>query len=312
MRHSAAFALLVVALWLPSPGGSIGAQPGADGGDTTLDLRVLAPASLEPDAVKVRAIDRAALGDALTRAGLPVPRAIEVHLIPESDRRARQVEPWVVGRAFGDRLVWIFPQRVTTYPYDSTESVVRHEVAHLALSAQAANRPLPRWFHEGVAVSVDAGWGLRDSARLLLTAADRSGISDLEQLFRSVRQADTTEAYLLAAALINDLRLQHGDPLPGAIARRVADGAPFDRAFAAETGETPDQAAARAWEGYRRWSRWLPLITDPAAVWTFILLLSFAAFFARILQRIRQRRLWTQEEKTDDWGLANDDWRNDD
>lgn len=300
-------ALLFLASWLPPSGRSASAQDIARSGDTVA-LRVHAPASLEADAAKVRAIDAAALEESLTRAGLPVPPVIDIHLIPEDDPRARQAEPWVVGRAFGDRLVWIFPQRVTSYPYDSTESVVRHEIVHLALSAHAANRPLPRWFHEGVAVSVDAGWDLRASMRLLLTAADRSGISDLEQLFTSVRQADTTEAYLLAAALVDDLRQEHGQALPGAIARRVAEGAPFTRAFIAETGQTPDQAAARAWEGYQRWSRWLPLITDPSAVWTFILMLSFVAFFARILQRHRQRRKWADEERhIYDSRLSNDD-----
>lgn len=278
--------LALVILWLPAVGRT-----------RTVDLRVEAPVSLDAAAAKIRAIDQASLEASLVRAGLPVPEAIEIHLIPEDDRRARQTEPWVVGRAFGDRHVWIFPQRVTSYPYDSTESVVRHEVVHLALSARAGNRPLPRWFHEGVAVSVDAGWGLRASARLLLTAADRSGIADLERLFGSGRQADVTEAYLLAASLVDDLRERHGDGLPGAIAARVAEGTRFERAFVAETGETPEQAAARVWQGYRRWSRWLPLITDPSAVWTFILLLAFVAFFARIVRRIRRRRLWEEEEE---------------
>jgi hypothetical protein len=258
--------------------------------------RVEAPPSLEATATRVRAIDRASIESALARAGLPVPPSVEIQLIPEDDPRARATAPWVVGRAFGDGLVWIFPQRVTTYPYDSTESVVRHEIVHLAISWQAGSLPIPRWFHEGVAVSVDAGWDLSASLRLLLTAADRSGVADLERLFASERQADTTEAYLLSAALVDDLRQRHGAGLPGAIVRRVAEGATFSKAFAAETGELPEQAAARAWQGYRRWSRWLPVLTDASAVWTLILVLAFAAFFARVVQRIRQRRAWDEEE----------------
>ena len=284
----AALVLLLALSWLPAPARSAGTAP--------LEFRVEAPASLEPAAARVRGIDRASLETSLERAGLPVPQAIQIHLIPETDARARQTASWVVGRAFGDGVVWIFPQRVTSYPYDSTESVVRHEIVHLALSAQAGEGHLPRWFHEGVAVSVDAGWGIGASVRLLLTAAERSGVADLERLFLSERQADTTEAYLLSAALVDDLRTRYGTSLPGAIARRVGAGASFERAFMAETGESPEMAATRAWQGYRRWSRWLPAVTDGSAVWTVILVLAFVAFFARIMQRVRQRRAWDDEE----------------
>lgn len=288
-------AALVLLVWLSLPwllpGGSAGAQSAAGS-----DLRVHAPSSLDAAAARVRAVDQASLEASLARAGLALPATIEIQLIPEDDARAAQGARWIAGRAFGDRLVWIFPQRVTSYPYDSTESVVRHEIAHLALSSRAGNGPLPRWFHEGVAVSVDAGWTMGASMRLLLTAADRSGISGLDALFGSGRHADVTEAYLLAAALVDDLRQRHGAGLPGAIARRVAAGVPFDLAFAAETGESPEQAAARAWDGYRRWSRWLPLVTDASAVWFLILLLSVAAFVARLVQRARQRRRWAEDD----------------
>ena len=55
------------------------------------------------------------------------------------------------------RTIVVFPARAGAYPYDSLESVVWHEVVHLALSAPAGNQS-PRWFHEGVAMSVDKGY----------------------------------------------------------------------------------------------------------------------------------------------------------
>ena len=82
---------------------------------------------------------------------------------------------WIAGLAFGDRD--IFPVRVLSYPYDSIESVVRHEVVHLALNARAGRGELPRWFHEGVATSVDAG-GSDDAG---------SGMKRIRSLVRSRR-----------------------------------------------------------------------------------------------------------------------------
>jgi hypothetical protein len=258
-----------------------------------------APDSLAPAARRIRSTDQRQLAQALSQAGLAFPRTVNIQLIPESDARARESPGWMVGRAFGERFIWIFPERVTSYPYDSVESVVRHEIVHLALSAAAEGQALPRWFHEGVAVSVDSGFGLTGSLRLLLAATDQSRIADLDRLFRSGAEGQTTQAYLLASALADDLRRRHGAAVPGAIARRVAGGTPFDAAFALETGETPDEAAAHAWAGYRRWGQWLPVATDPATMWAGILLLAFVAFFARACQRVRQRKLWDEEEPLD-------------
>jgi hypothetical protein len=255
-----------------------------------------APASLGPDADRVRRVDTARLADALGRADLPVPREVQVTLVPDADPRARTVPDWIVGLAIGERDIVIFPERVLAYPHDSLESVVRHEVVHLALDAAARGAPIPRWFHEGVAVSVDAGWSTRAQLNLLLAMLARPDIAQLTRLFTSRSQSETTQAYLLSAALIDDIRRRHGPDVPGAIARHVAEGVPFDRAFEIVTGETPDAAAATSWAGYRRWTAWVPAVTSASAAWTLILLLAFVAFIVQRRRRKRSRRRWDDED----------------
>lgn len=261
-----------------------------------LTLTVRAPASLETAATRVRAIDVRALEGALASAGLEAPPAVDVTLVAEDDPAARAAPSWVVGRASGDRAIVIFPARVTRYPYDSLESVMQHEIVHLALFARAGGRPLPRWFHEGVATSVEGGWDLTDQARLLFAALSEPTTRAVSDLFQSEARPDTTLAYLLAAALVNDLRERHGPDVAGRIARRVEAGAPFDRAFLRETGETPDAAAAHAWAGYRRWTRWVPAVANASAVWSFILALALLAYIARRRRRTRLRKQWEAEE----------------
>jgi hypothetical protein len=261
-----------------------------------LTLTVSAPPSLETAAMRVRAIDVGAFEGALASAGLEAPSTVEVTLVAEDDPMARAAPSWVVGRAFGERTIVIFPSRVTRYPYDSLESVMRHEVVHLALFARAGQRPLPRWFHEGVATSVEGGWDLADQARLLAAAFGEPTIGTVSELFQSDARPDTSLAYLLAAALVNDLRERHGPDVAGRIARRVEAGAPFGRAFLRETGETPDAAAARAWAGYRRWTKWVPAVANASAVWSFILALALLAYIARRRRRARLRKQWEDEE----------------
>jgi hypothetical protein len=272
-------------------GVSDAAQP-----EVRLALTVEAPASLAPVAARIRTTDARPLAAALARAGLGLPLEIRLVLIDENDAAARGTPPWIVGMAYGDRDIAIFPERIGSYPYDSLESVVWHEVAHLALSVRAGGRPLPRWFHEGVAMSIDKGWGVGSQVQLLLAAGDNPGLADLERLFSSETRPETARAYLLAAALMADLQQRYGAALPGAIAARVARGSAFEAAFAEETGVGPDEAAARAWRFYGRWTRWIPIVASASSLWFGILALACVAFVVTLRRRRRRRRQWDEEE----------------
>jgi hypothetical protein len=274
--------------WLLVLGLALAAAPAAAEWTLTVD----APASLEPAAQRLRSLDAQSLADALQRAGLALPPRVHVTLIPEDDARARSRPAWFVGFASRAGDITIFPDRVSSYPYDSLESVMRHETVHLALNARAGGRPMPRWFHEGVAVLIESGWGIGDRLRLIVAGVSGPPLDDVTQLFASDARPDTTHAYLLAAALVDELCRTHGPTFPGRIAARVAMGVPFDRAFEIEAGEAPSLAAARAWQSYRRWTSWLPVATSASAMWGLILVLAFVAFFIRRSKRAQRRKQW--------------------
>ena len=265
-----------------------------------MELTFDTPASLAHVADRVRNLDRQDLARALARAGLRVPPRVHVTLIPENDARAGATPPWVVALASGPHDIAILPERIgsypASYPYNSLESVVWHEVVHLALSGQAGGQPLPRWFHEGVAMSVEEGWGVASQAQLLLAVASNPGLSDLRRLFASGSRPETASAYLLAAALVSDIRERHGAATPGAIVDRVARGVPFAHAFALETGDTPGEAAAQAWQVYRRWTNWISVLTGASSLWLGIIVLASMAFLTTLRKRRRRRRQWDEED----------------
>jgi hypothetical protein len=263
----------------------------------TPELTIIPSSSAAASRIRGIALDR--LGTDLERAGLTLPPRIVVTLIEAADPRARDVPAWIVGFAVEPDQVVIFPGRILSYPYDSIESVFRHEVAHLALSARAGGRTIPRWFHEGLAMSVDAGWGVTDRLRLLLETTGSPGTADLARLFASDTQAASALAYGLSAALVADIQRRHGPATPGAIAARMADGVPFARAFQLETAMSPDEAASRAWARYRHWTTWLSVATSEAAVWGLILAIALVAFVATWRRRARRRQQWDAEEAGD-------------
>jgi hypothetical protein len=263
-----------------------------------VDVSIEAPASLSGVAERIRAMRPDVVARALSQAGLELPDAVRIVLVDRDDPASQNSAPWIVGQAFGNDTIVIYPQRIGTYPYDSLDAVVIHELAHLALSARAEGRPLPRWFHEGVAMSVESGWGLGSQMRLLLAAQNDPAIDEVSRLFASEALPATTTAYLLSAALVDDLRSRHGPTVPGTIAARVGAGADFEAAFFDVTGETPDQAAAVAWRVYRG-LRWLPVITSPSSVWLLILAVACLAFVARTRRRSLKRQQWDEEERAE-------------
>jgi hypothetical protein len=259
-------------------------------------LLVLDPASPAAAVSRIRAVDLARLADDLGGRGLDMPSRLDVALISGTDQRAREVPTWIVGLAIEPTQIVIFHDRVLSYPYDSLESVFRHEVTHLALSARAGGRPLPRWFHEGVATSVDRGWDTMGRLRLLLEMSGNPATSDLARLFDSQSRTDATRAYRLSAALVADIERRHGRAAPARIAGRVASGIPFATAFEQETNETPDQAAERAWRAYRRWTMWLSAMTSEAAIWAVIVVLALVASVVQARRRLQRRASWDEAD----------------
>ena len=256
------------------------------GGQTSLPtLRIDAPASLEAVAERVGQFPVARLATAMTLAGLT--RAgppIDVLLIAESSDLARGTPLWISGFADAERsLVVLFPSRARTYPSDSLETLLHHEVAHVLFSRAAQGRPLPRWFNEGLALAAERPVGLGDRSRLAWTLVRHGGVSltDLDRLFGEGRAANR-RAYAVASAL-----------------SLVGQGHPFDEAFESATGESLLTAVDRFWSRQRLWERWMPFLAGPAFLWMVITLLALYAIRRHRLRRDAQQRLWAEEDRAE-------------
>ena len=160
----------------------------------------------------------------LDSAGPP----IRVVLGRDDDEWARQVPPWTAGFAIGAAdLVVLFPSRSPVYPHDTLEDVLRHEVAHVLISRAAGRHPVPRWFHEGLAVAVERPWNLEDRTRLASTLlfGPRLGLAAIDSLFAGDEGAQQ-RAYSLSAALVRYLIHERGGDAPADILREVSRGQP--------------------------------------------------------------------------------------
>ncbi|HWN45372.1 MAG TPA: hypothetical protein VNW71_24310, partial [Thermoanaerobaculia bacterium] len=195
-------------------------------------------------------------------------------------------------------VIVLLPARAPSYPDSSLEDLLRHEVAHVLVARAAGGRPLPRWFHEGLAMIAGLSWGLDDRSQLTLTLVGDGEVSleRLEQEFRGGRAA-ARGAYAIAGAFANDLLRRHGDDAAARILAEVARGLSFEDAFQRATGTSLAEAERVFWQRQTLWYRWVPLLTSSVTLWLLVTLLAIWAMGKRRARDAAQRRMWEEEEE---------------
>ena len=261
-------------------------------------LVIEAPEELASARSRLERFDTNRLSGVMRLVGLDDPGdPIRVVLVPEGSALAQRVPPSTAGFASLDEgLIVLFPARSPAYPHDTLEDVLHHEVTHVLMARAAGGVPLPRWFHEGLAVIAERTWSVEDRARLLreLMLVRRTSLDHIDALFAGSDTA-VTRAYTLSAAFVRDLIRQYGVDAPGNILRRVAGGQPFERAFAQTTGASVAAAEAAFWDRNRFWTAIGTFLTTQAALWTIVTLVALYAIIRRRQQRAEQRRRWEEQ-----------------
>lgn len=211
---------------------------------------------------------------------------IRVLVAAEDSPQALAVDTWVSGYAFGEQgVVVLLPGRALSYPYDSIEELLDHEIAHVLIARAAAGGTVPRWFNEGLAMVAGSSWGLGDRARLTLVILGGRAVPlrRVESWFDGGAD-EVRRAYLVSGAFVSDLLAQHGPTSAAAILDGVAAGLDFPTSFRRATGSDLATVEAAFWRRRTLWNRWVPVLTSSMALWGAITLLALYA-----IRRRRQR-----------------------
>ncbi len=262
-------------------------------------LQFEAPTSLAPLADQLRKTQDRLLAAALAATGLSRPGdPIHVLLFTEDSSLAQQAPPWVVGYASGeDGVIVIFVERVPSYPYDSVQSVLTHELVHVLLTRATRGRAVPRWFNEGLATAAADRWDLEDRTRLVFAMVGGKGVSrhELSGLFAQ-GPGHARRAYVLSAAFVGSMIETWGRDFPGRLLALVGEDVPFADAFAQLTSTTLDDFEDAFWAEQRWWNHWVPLLTSSTLLWAAMTLLVLYAFRRRRQQAIAIQRRWESED----------------
>jgi hypothetical protein len=263
-------------------------------------LEIEAAPSMAAERLRVERFDTSRLADIVRLVGLDHPGPpIIVVLAGEGSVTAQRTADWTAGLAYGRAgVVVLFPARSPTYPHDTLEDVLRHEVAHVLIDRAARGQPVPRWFHEGLALLVERPWRLEDRTRFIMAFALASPVSvrEMNRLFEGSRR-DVSRAYPLAGLFMRDLLADYGGTLPARVLARVSRGVPFERAFFEATGVPLVEAERRFWQRQRLWTTWLPFLTSASAMWMVVTVLALWAIRVKRRERAERRRRWEEEDE---------------
>jgi hypothetical protein len=261
------------------------------------ELSIRATPELTSVARGLERLDREKFVTVMRVVGLtdPGPPVIVV-LAPEDAPVAIETPSWVAGFADSARgVIVIFPARTPSYPYDSMEALLHHEVAHILIGRAAPHAAIPRWFHEGLAMTLERTWGLRDRSEVALALiGGRRSLAAIEDDFSSETRA--ARAYGVAGAFVRDLIARHGPDFPARLLAALDAGAAFDAAVATSTAVSLAEAERRFWqEGW--WYRAVPLLTSSLALWIGVVALAVIARRRRAARRRALRDTWEAEER---------------
>jgi hypothetical protein len=263
-------------------------------------IEVEAPPALAGTAAQLRAIDPSRLASVMRLVGLEQPGPpIRVILAPEGSGAATVVPPFVSGYAVGEQgVIVLLPGRVPSYPDSSLSDLLAHEVAHVLIARAAGGRPLPRWFHEGMAMIAGLSWGFDDRSHLTLALlVDRPvSLAALDDRFAG-GQAEVNRAYAIAGSFVHDLFDQYGQGVAARILQGVSRGLSFADAFRAATGSSLAMAESSFWDRQTFWYRWVPLLTSSVTLWMLVTLLALWAMKRRRERDVALRRVWAEEDE---------------
>jgi len=207
---------------------------------------------------------------------------------------------WAAGVAHSESGEIVISQHAPDGSRTDLDSLLRHEMAHVALYRATDGHEVPRWFHEGVAESFGNEIDLLRS-QTLAGAVFGPGVPALDKLeenFHGIDPIAATVSYAAARDFVNHLRGRDAD---GSDLRQVMSeirrGTNFDAAFIKAYGRSLGELDGEWRSGLTGRFVWFPVVSSgglPLAA------LSPLMVVAAVRRRRQLREGWDRLGREDD------------
>ena len=263
-----------------------------DAADRAAAARVLAAA---PDTLARVALLTGDADDHLDIRIAPSARAMRALVPPDLAPPA-----WASGVAYPERGLILLTLRDPNGAAADLDDVLRHEIAHVSLHRATGGRPLPRWFHEGVAhLGEGFSWG---HTFTLMDAALHGRIIPLAELDEHfpARENPVAIAYAQSYDFVDYLVEKHGTVALRGLVMRVGRGMPFQTALREVYADGLD-GLEEGWVAELRLRYlWLPMVTTGLLLWAVGAVLLFFGWRRRRRQNRARLLVWAAEEAARD------------
>jgi len=279
-------------------------------------IRWTFPTSAEPEAKELAREVDSTWSDLADRFGVRVSPDLDLRIAlnPEQMQAlappGRRLPSYASGVAFpAEGLILISFSAPRTFERPNMRKLLIHELTHVALhraivgereTTESAERRIPRWLSEGVAVH-EAGENTIDRIRVLWEGALAGRLVSIDRLDQSFSaQHGTVDlAYAQSADIVSYILDGEGDAIRfRVLIAQMRAGSAFEPAFTKAYGFSLADLE-RAWRERvaRRFGRWPSMLVGLSALWAFGAVLLFIGY---VRVRRRQRRTldrWAIEEE---------------
>ncbi len=171
---------------------------------------------------------------------------------------------WAAGVAHSESGEIVISKHAPDGSLTDLDSLLRHEMAHVALYRATGGAELPRWFHEGVAESFGNEIDLLRS-QTLAGAVYGAGVPPLEQLednFHGIDPIAVTVSYAAARDFVNYLRYRDDGSDLRQLMSELRRGINFDAAFVKAFGRSLGELDGEWRSGLTGRFVWFPVISS--------------------------------------------------
>ena len=207
------------------------------------------------------------------------------------------VPDWGVGCAFPDRGIVVLRNPMAAPDPLGMEDVVVHEIAHIAAGRVLKRVHVPRWFHEGIAMTLAGEWRLPRSSALAGAAAsgDLVPLDELAVAFPA-GSADAMLAYSESFYAVRFLIEEAGQATPAEILSAVAVSGSFEAGLRMLLGRTLAEFEREALASFEERFGWGVFLTRWDVMFGVVTLFALAAGAVRLARSRRLLREWEAEE----------------
>ncbi len=217
-----------------------------------------------------------------------------------SDRRRTGIRlpEWGGGGAIGKDTIVIPVDRPSAFYRSDMQRVILHEMVHIALSRAYGSVRLPRWFHEGTAMTLSGDLMFEEQIILSKAILTRSLIPlDSIEYLNLFGLNRARIAYCQCHFAVGFLIDTYGIDLIPELLTEVRKTRRFESACIAVFGLTTDELEKLLHKEMVLRYRFLFLISDYSFFWIGVLALAVAGFVATMIRNKRKSRQMEEEEK---------------